>query len=85
MSILVYPLIDTLRVFILRILQGNSPFKADKNHIHHKFEKMGIGHRKTALTLFFFNIVVVLFQLFIQIILKIQTSVAQSLALHQLI
>ena len=35
MSILVYPLIDTLRVFILRIFKGNSPFKADKNHIHH--------------------------------------------------
>ena len=73
MSILVYPLIDTLRVFILRILRGNSPFKADKNHIHHKFEKMGIGHRKTALTLFFFSIVVVLFQLFIQTFLKIQS------------
>ena len=43
MSFLAYPLIDTLRVFILRILRGNSPFKADKNHIHHHFEKLGIG------------------------------------------
>ncbi len=72
MSILVYPLIDTLRVFILRIFKGNSPFKADKNHIHHYFEKLGIGHSKTTLTIFFFSIVIVLFQLFIQFYLKIE-------------
>ena len=30
-----YPLVDLLRVVIIRLLKGNSPFKADKNHIHH--------------------------------------------------
>ena len=74
MSILVYPLIDTLRVLLQIARVINSPFKADKNHIHHKFEKKwSVGHRRTALTLFFFSIVVVLFQLFIQIFLKIQS------------
>ena len=34
-SILFYPIIDLVRVFILRIVKGGSPFKADKNHIHH--------------------------------------------------
>jgi len=41
--ILLYPLIDLLRVFILRIKNGNSPFEPDQNHIHHyvnnKFKK----------------------------------------------
>ena len=32
---LLYPLVDLLRVFILRIKYGNSPFVADQNHIHH--------------------------------------------------
>ncbi|NNK81088.1 MAG: undecaprenyl/decaprenyl-phosphate alpha-N-acetylglucosaminyl 1-phosphate transferase, partial [Flavobacteriales bacterium] len=34
MTILSYPLVDTLRVFLLRAINGNSPFTADKNHIH---------------------------------------------------
>ena len=34
-AVLFYPLVDLLRVFIIRINQNKSPFKADKNHIHH--------------------------------------------------
>ena len=37
--ILLYPLVDLLRVFIIRIKNGNSPFQADQNHIHHFFLK----------------------------------------------
>jgi len=33
--IILYPLLDLLRVFILRIKNGKSPFIADRNHIHH--------------------------------------------------
>ena len=32
---LIYPLFDLLRVFVLRIINGESPFKADKRHLHH--------------------------------------------------
>ena len=35
--ILLYPLVDLLRVFVLRIKEGKSPFEADKKHIHHFF------------------------------------------------
>lgn len=34
-SILFYPIIDIIRIFILRISRGASPFIADKKHIHH--------------------------------------------------
>tara|TARA_S200000501_G_scaffold364999_1_gene397863 strand:- start:2393 stop:3325 length:933 start_codon:yes stop_codon:yes gene_type:complete len=34
--IILYPLTDLLRVFIIRIYNGGSPFIADNNHIHHK-------------------------------------------------
>jgi len=33
--VLLYPLFDLLRVFMLRIKEGKSPFNADKRHIHH--------------------------------------------------
>jgi len=48
MAILSYPLIDTLRVFTIRILNGKSPFLADKNHIPSPF----IGDRFEALPSF---------------------------------
>ena len=32
---LLYPLFDLLRVFILRVKKGKSPFRPDQSHIHH--------------------------------------------------
>ena len=34
-SILSYPIIDIIRVFVIRIINKKSPFIADNNHIHH--------------------------------------------------
>ena len=33
--ILAYPLLDLLRIFIVRLRQGKSPFQPDANHLHH--------------------------------------------------
>jgi len=33
--VLLYPLVDLLRVFVLRIKEGLSPFEADQRHFHH--------------------------------------------------
>jgi len=33
--VILYPLVDLLRVFIIRIKNRDSPFKPDQNHIHH--------------------------------------------------
>jgi len=43
-TILIYPLLDLIRVFFLRIKNGVSPFKADKNHLHHKLVYMSENH-----------------------------------------
>jgi UDP-N-acetylmuramyl pentapeptide phosphotransferase/UDP-N-acetylglucosamine-1-phosphate transferase len=59
MAIMVYPLVDTLRVFTIRAFKGVSPFTADKNHIHHRFILLGFSHRQTVLWLYLYNIVVV--------------------------
>jgi UDP-GlcNAc:undecaprenyl-phosphate/decaprenyl-phosphate GlcNAc-1-phosphate transferase len=60
MSILVYPLIDTIRVFTIRALKGVSPFLADRSHIHHRLIALGLNHAKTVLILYLYNIIVVL-------------------------
>lgn len=43
-SILFYPIIDIIRVFIIRVSNNKSPFIADKNHIHHMFLKKINNH-----------------------------------------
>lgn len=49
--LLIVPLFDTLRVIILRLRRLESPFKADRNHLHHQFLNLGFSHRQTTLVL----------------------------------
>lgn len=55
-AVLIVPLFDTLRVFILRTLKGCSPFKADRNHVHHLMLDLGFSHTQTTLILVAFNL-----------------------------
>ena len=50
-SILIIPLADTLRIFLIRVARGQSPFTPDKSHIHHSIMRLGLSHRKTTLIL----------------------------------
>lgn len=59
MAIMAYPLIDTLRVFIVRAYHGQSPFTADKNHLHHRLLKFGLNHAKIVLIIYLYNILVI--------------------------
>jgi hypothetical protein len=43
-AILSVPLIDTLRVFSIRIFKGSSPFTPDRNHVHHLLLARGFRH-----------------------------------------
>src|SRR5436190_7313466 len=43
-AILIVPLVDTLRVFSIRIFRGNSPFTPDRNHVHHLLLERGFKH-----------------------------------------
>tara|TARA_A100001011_G_scaffold378465_1_gene443234 strand:+ start:13946 stop:14887 length:942 start_codon:yes stop_codon:yes gene_type:complete len=43
-SILLYPIVDIIRVFIIRVSNSKSPFIADKNHIHHLLLKKFQNH-----------------------------------------
>jgi UDP-N-acetylmuramyl pentapeptide phosphotransferase/UDP-N-acetylglucosamine-1-phosphate transferase len=48
-GILLLPLMDTLRVFTIRVMQGRSPFSPDRNHIHHLFLSRGFNHKSVTL------------------------------------
>jgi hypothetical protein len=55
-GVLVIPLFDSLRVFILRVKQGKSPFKADRQHIHHRLLQLGCNHLQATLILIGVNL-----------------------------
>jgi UDP-GlcNAc:undecaprenyl-phosphate GlcNAc-1-phosphate transferase len=59
MTFLAYPLVDTLRVFAIRILRGKSPLSADRNHLHHRLLGLGFGHKGTALTVHLYTIAMI--------------------------
>jgi UDP-GlcNAc:undecaprenyl-phosphate GlcNAc-1-phosphate transferase len=49
LCILFIPIMDSLRVYLLRINQGGSPFKADRNHLHHLFLAGGYSPLKSTI------------------------------------
>jgi len=68
MTVLSYPLLDTLRIFLVRMAKGTSPFTADKNHIHHRLLKLGLNHAQAVVVIYLFNISLILYSvLFINI------------------
>jgi UDP-N-acetylmuramyl pentapeptide phosphotransferase/UDP-N-acetylglucosamine-1-phosphate transferase len=50
-AVMIIPLLDTMRVFIIRVSQGRSPFEADKNHLHHELIRLGMQHSTAVLIL----------------------------------
>ncbi len=47
-----YPLFDTVFAFARRILQGRSPFSADRGHLHHRIIDMGFNVRQSVSILY---------------------------------
>lgn len=56
MAILAYPLVDTLRVFILRAARGISPFSPDRNHLHHRLMMRTRNHARTSIFVYVFSL-----------------------------
>lgn len=54
--ILGIPILDTLFAIIRRLLKGQPPFKADKQHLHHQLLGMNFSQRTTVLIIYGINI-----------------------------
>lgn len=65
LAVLAIPVFDTLRVMLGRICRGESPFSADKTHLHHAFIDYGFHHLETALMEIILNMIVIGFWWFI--------------------
>jgi UDP-N-acetylmuramyl pentapeptide phosphotransferase/UDP-N-acetylglucosamine-1-phosphate transferase len=65
-GILLLPLMDTLRVFSIRIVNGRSPFKPDRNHIHHVLLNYGFSHRSVTLICIVATLLITAFSFYFQ-------------------
>jgi UDP-GlcNAc:undecaprenyl-phosphate/decaprenyl-phosphate GlcNAc-1-phosphate transferase len=64
-SILFYPIVDIIRIVFLRIINGKSPFEADKNHIHHTLLKRLKKHIYVVLFIVFSTILILIIAQFL--------------------
>ena len=51
-AILIIPYTDLLLAVVRRMLAGQSPFAADRQHLHHRLQNMGHSHRQTVLLMY---------------------------------
>lgn len=56
MGILIVPIYDTIRVFIIRLYHKRSPFSADREHVHHYLVDLTGSHKKATFIILGFNV-----------------------------
>jgi UDP-N-acetylmuramyl pentapeptide phosphotransferase/UDP-N-acetylglucosamine-1-phosphate transferase len=61
LAIIIVPVIDTIRILVIRLSQGKSPFSPDMNHIHHQVLRLTKSHIKASLIIIAANAIFILF------------------------
>ena len=65
-GIMILPLFDTLRVFLMRAMRGKSPFSPDRTHIHHLLIDIGLSHMQATGVLVVVNILFIIMVIALQ-------------------
>jgi UDP-GlcNAc:undecaprenyl-phosphate GlcNAc-1-phosphate transferase len=56
-----YPLFDSLQVYVRRMRRGNSPFEADRSHVHHHLlSRFNKNHLKVSVSILGTSLIVML-------------------------
>lgn len=70
LSILFFPIIDVIRVVVIRLSRNKYFFVADRSHLHHMFIDKGLTHKKTSILLTFVSLFIFLFTYFLNLYLS---------------
>lgn len=54
--LLAVPILDTMKVFFIRLFDGRNPFHPDKNHLHHVIFGNKVRHKTTVFIIHLFNL-----------------------------
>jgi UDP-N-acetylmuramyl pentapeptide phosphotransferase/UDP-N-acetylglucosamine-1-phosphate transferase len=60
LSILVIPVLDTLRIIVIRLSNGQKPWVADRNHMHHLLLDKGLSHKQATFCLGMLQVIAIL-------------------------
>jgi len=66
-----YPLLDLLRVFVLRLVAGGSPFRADRRHFHHLLVDRGFSHLLASTIISLLTFALIFLALFLASFLRV--------------
>jgi len=85
LCVLIVPLFDTARVFVLRMARGRSPFAADRSHIHHRLLDISGTHIKATsiilgINLLFIALALILRNIGNELLILITLVLASSLS-----
>lgn len=58
LALISFPLLDTIRVFFVRMFKGHSPFKPDRNHLHHHLARLNFSHFTCTLFIVAYTILI---------------------------
>lgn len=80
-AIMIIPVVDTSRVFLMRIMIGASPFLPDRKHIHHRLIDLGMSQILTVFVLLLVNVLFIALSLLLAPLLSINWLIVAVLAL----
>ena len=78
---LIYPLADTLRAFTIRAYRNQSPFVADRIHLHHRLTEKGYEHWQASILIFILSSLILLLNCFLFLTLGLIGSICFTLLL----
>lgn len=58
LALISFPLLDTIRIFCVRLMNGKSPFMPDRNHLHHHLIELNFSHINSTLLIVSYTIIV---------------------------
>jgi len=59
LAIMIVPVVDSIRVFTIRIIHHKSPFSPDMNHIHHQLIKITNNHLHATIIMVLGNLLLI--------------------------
>ncbi|MEH6405728.1 MAG: MraY family glycosyltransferase [Leeuwenhoekiella sp.] len=85
MVLFIYPIFDTSRIMIIRLMQKRSPFSPDKLHIHSLLLRLGLKHHQIALFVNLFSVIAIILCLVLDKVISDFIAIAAGLILCYLI
>ena len=78
-GVLIIPLFDTMRIILIRLIQGKSPFSPDRQHVHHRLLELRKSHLQATMILIGFNVFFIVLSLLLQSIGTLKLVILQMI------